>query len=75
MPVEHRLHKLIAKKEYEEGERLRISDVADGSGVSRQTLYFWMANKQLKRIDSDTVEKLCAYFDVGVGELIEVVNE
>lgn len=75
MRLQHRLHKLIALRELETGERMNISQVADESGVSRQTIYFWMNNKRMDRIDVPTVEKLCAYFGVGIGDLFELVND
>lgn len=53
------------------GERkLKISDVARDTGVNRGTLtrlYYETA----ERIEVDVLDKLCAYFGVPVGDLLE----
>jgi len=57
------------------GERkLKISDVSRDTGVNRGTLtrlYYETA----ERIEVDVLDKLCAYFDVPVGDLLEHVRE
>lgn len=57
------------------GERkLKISDVARDTGVNRGTLtrlYYETA----ERIEVDVLDKLCAYFGVSVGDLLEHTDE
>lgn len=57
------------------GERkLKISDVARDTGVNRGTLtrlYYETA----ERIEVDVLDKLCAYFRVPVGDLLEHTRE
>jgi len=54
------------------GERkLKISDVARETGLNRNTitaLYF----ERTERLDLEALEKLCRFFEVGVGEFLEL---
>ena len=53
------------------GERkVKVADVARATGLHRNTLtqlYYETAS----RIDLDTIDRLCGYFDVGVADLFE----
>ncbi len=57
------------------GERkLKISDVARQTGLNRNTvtlLYYERAN----RVDLDAIDRLCALFNVNVGDLFEHVPD
>lgn len=54
------------------GERkLRVADVARETGVNRNLvtlLYF----EKAKRIDFESLERLCRFFGVGVGDFLEI---
>ncbi|MDR1892032.1 MAG: helix-turn-helix transcriptional regulator [Oscillospiraceae bacterium] len=56
------------------GERKkRISTVSRETGISRSTLtrlYYGTATFSL-----DTIAKLCAYFNCGISDLIEIAND
>ena len=60
----NRLSRLIGNR------RLSVSEVAVGSGVSRRALHELYHDKT-KRIDLDTLNKLCAYLDVTPAEIFE----
>jgi len=52
-------------------EKVKISDVSRETGLHRNTvtaLYY----ENAKRIDFDTMDKLCRYFDCTPGELFEL---
>lgn len=57
------------------GERkLKIIDVARGSGVPRHMvakLYYETA----KRVDLETIDRLCRFFNCQVGDLFEYIPE
>lgn len=56
------------------GERkLKISDVARDTGLHRNTVTL-LYQETATRIDVDAIDKLCTYFGVSVGELLEHVN-
>jgi len=53
------------------GERKKkIADVARDIGVHRNTLTLLYYEKA-KRIDFDVLDKLCAYFNCSISELLE----
>ena len=53
------------------GERkLKISDVARDTGVNRGTLTR-MYHETLMRVDLETINTLCEYLSISVGELLE----
>jgi putative transcriptional regulator len=57
------------------GERkLKIADVARDTGLHRNTVTL-LYQETAARIDIDAIDRLCAYFKVPVGELIEYVPE
>ncbi|MEW5882351.1 MAG: helix-turn-helix transcriptional regulator [Pseudomonadota bacterium] len=57
------------------GERkLKIADVARETGLHRNTITL-LDQETASRIDLDAIDRLCAYFNVSVGELFEFVPE
>ena len=54
--------------------RLKVADAVRATGVSKTTLHK-IYNDQSSRIDFDTIDKLCAYLEVGVGDIFEYVEE
>lgn len=57
------------------GERkLKIADVARETGLHRNTITL-LYQETASRIDLDAIDRLCAYFNVSVGELFEFVPE
>lgn len=57
------------------GERkLKIIDVARDTGLHRNTITL-LYQESAVRIDLDALEILCRYFNVEVGEFLELVND
>jgi putative transcriptional regulator len=53
------------------GERkLKIIDVARETGLHRNTVTL-LYNETAARVDMEAIDKLCGFFGVGVGELLE----
>jgi len=68
-----KLKERVAAKEFMEGRRISLSEVADTIGISRITL-----SRMLNRgtnVRSDTLGRLCAYFDCRIEELVEYVPD
>lgn len=68
-----RLKERIAAKEFKEGRRISLSEVADTTGIGRITL-----SRMLNRgtnVRSDTLDRLCAYFDCRIEDLVEYVPD
>lgn len=68
-----KLKERIARKEFEEGRRISLSEVADTTGIGRITL-----SRMLNRgtnVRSDTLDRLCAYFACRIEDLVEYVPD
>ena len=56
------------------GERkLKISDVARDTGLHRNTVSL-LYQETATRVDLESIEVLCKYFNVKVGELFELTD-
>lgn len=62
--ITNKLSEIMGRK------RLKISDVLEGTGLARNTVAE-LYHGRAKRVDLETLDKLCTYLDVGVGELLE----
>lgn len=56
--------------ELKEGRRVALSEVAERAGVNRQALTR-LESGDTERYDSDMLQRLCAFYGVGVGDLLE----
>ena len=68
-----KLKERIAAKEFKEGRRISLSEVAETTGIGRITL-----SRMLNRgtnVRSDTLDRLCAYFDCRIEDLVEYVPD
>ena len=54
--------------------RLKVADAVRATGVSKTTLHK-IYNDQSSRIDFDTIDKLCEYLGVEVGDIFEYVED
>ena len=55
-------------------DRKKIQDVVNETGLARNTVGNLYRDKA-SRIDYDTIDKLCRMFHIGVGELLEYVED
>lgn len=69
-----RLKELIADKQFKEGRRVTLDEVASETGIHRTTLSK-VANQRGYNASTDIIDKLCGYFDVEVGDLVVRVKE
>ena len=51
-------------------KRLKISDVIEGTGLARNTVAE-LYHGRAKGAQFETIDRLCAYLDVGVGDILE----
>ncbi|EHY9857452.1 helix-turn-helix transcriptional regulator [Vibrio parahaemolyticus] len=54
-------------------KRLKISDVARDTGINRGTITR-IYNEEATRVELEVVEQLCAYLDIEVGQLYELIK-
>ena len=68
------LKRLIAEKEIAEGRRVTLDEIAEATKIHKATLSKISNNKDYNAT-IDLLDRLCAYFDVPLGELAEYVKE
>jgi putative transcriptional regulator len=61
---------MIEKKQFVEGRRVSINEVASASGLNRMTLSK-ILNQKGYGTGTDTIDRLCQYFDCKVEDLME----
>ena len=53
--------------------RINITELADATGLNRNTITL-LFHEKAKRVDLEALEKLCVYFNCGVGDILELTN-
>lgn len=69
--IRFKLRERIADKEFKEGRRITLIEVAEVTGIGRITL-----SRMLNRgavVRTDTLDKLCEYFECRIDELVEFI--
>lgn len=72
--IRFRLKELLADREFRERRVITMTEVAEATGINRMTLSK-IANKPGYSTVTDNLDKLCAYFNCGLGELGEYVPD
>ena len=68
-----KLKERIADKEFREGKRISLLEIAEATGIGRITL-----SRMLNRgthVRSDTLDRLCSYFGCRIEELVEFIPD
>lgn len=60
----------MEKRQFNEGRRITINEIATATGLNRMTLSK-ILNQKGYGTGTDTIDKLCAYFGCQVEELME----
>lgn len=72
--IRFKLGEQIEKKQFAEGRRLTVQEVAKATGVNRMTLSKILNHKGYST-GTDILDRLCTYFDCGIEELVEHLDE
>lgn len=70
MKINSKARQLRFKYQAGLGRKVSVQEVADALGVSRERLT-QIELGTMKEIDNDTLAKICAFYKVGVGEVLE----
>lgn len=65
---------MIANKEFREGRRNTIAEVAESAGIHRMTLSK-MINQRGYNTNTDSLNGLCRYFSCEIQDLVEYVPD
>ncbi len=66
--IKNHLSKLMGEK------RITITEVAKSTGMSASTISN-LYNEKVKRLDFDTLEKLCEFFNCNIEDIIEYIPD
>jgi putative transcriptional regulator len=69
-----KIKELIAKKEFDEGRRVTIGEVAEAAGIHRMTLSK-MINQRGYNTGTENLDRMCAYFQCNIEDIIEYVPD
>ena len=72
--IRFKLGEMIEKKQFSEGRRVTINEVAVATGLNRMTLSK-ILNQRGYGTGTDTVDRLCLYFNCRVEDLMEHVAD
>lgn len=72
--IRFKLGEMIERKQFADGRRLTISEVAAVTGLNRMTLSK-ILNQKGYGTGTETIDKLCAYFSCQVSDLMEYVPD
>lgn len=70
--IRFKIKELLARKEYELGRRLTISELSDVTGIHRMTLSK-MINRPGYSTTTQHLDRLCGYFDCSLSDLAEYI--
>jgi putative transcriptional regulator len=69
-----KLKKLIDDREFHEGRPITLAEIAEATGVHRMTLSR-LNNPRGYSTSTDTLNRLCEYFNCAIEDLIEYVPD
>ena len=72
--LRYKLKERIADKEFRERRRITIQEVAESTGITRNTLSR-MLNMHGVSVRTENLDRLCAYFDCRIEDVVEYVPE
>ena len=72
--IRFKLAEQIEKRQFAEGRRLTIQEIATQTGLNRMTLSK-ILNHKGHSAGTDVLDKLCAYFDCKLEDLAEYVPD
>lgn len=71
--IRFKLADLMEKKQFAEGRRITIQEVAEGTGINRMTLSK-ILNQKGYSTGTDNLDRLCTYFNCTLDDLLEHVK-
>lgn len=72
--IRYRIQELLAEKQFKEGRRVTLLELAEATGISRVTLSK-MVNQRGYGTLTDHLDKLCSYFGCRIEQLAEHIPD
>ncbi len=71
--IRFRITELLADKQFKEGRRITLIEVAGATGINRMTLSRMINSKGYSTV-TDNLDRLCEYFGCSVGDIAEYIS-
>jgi putative transcriptional regulator len=65
---------LMTQKQLRENRIIRSAEIIRETGLTRPTVQTWIKG-ELHRFDEDAIIAFCKYFECGIGDLLEIVDD
>ena len=72
--IRYKLGELLEKRQFQEGRRLTIQEIAAATGINRTTLSK-LLNQKGYVTGTDILDKLCGYFNCSLSEIAERIDD
>jgi putative transcriptional regulator len=72
--IRFKLGEQLEKKQFRDSRRVTMQEVSEATGINRSTLSK-ILNQKGYSTGTDVLDRLCAYLDCGVAELVEYVPD
>ncbi len=72
--IRFKLKELISKKEFYDGKRITLKQIAEVTGINRMTLTK-INTKIGYSTSTDTLNKLCNFFNCEISDLVEYISD
>jgi len=72
--IKYNFKALLHDKEFKEDRKITYDEIAESTGLSRQTLSN-VSSKRGHNVTADVIEKLCLYFECGPGDLMTIIRD
>ncbi|MBU6249063.1 MAG: helix-turn-helix domain-containing protein [Xanthomonadaceae bacterium] len=72
--LRYKLKERIADKEFRERRRVTIQEIAEATGITRNTLSK-LLNQHGASVRTENLDRLCSYFDCRIEQLVEFVAD
>lgn len=74
MAIKYKLKERIADLEFRERRVVQLAEIAESTGIHRVTLSK-LANNKRYNAGLDLIDRLCAFFDCEVGDLVQYIPD
>lgn len=72
--IRFRVKELMAEKEFKEGRRITIAEVAEACGINRMTLSKIAGQRGYSTV-TDNLDRLCRYFGCEISDLVMYIPD
>jgi putative transcriptional regulator len=72
--IRFRIQELLAEKQFKDGRKVTLSELAEATGINRGTLSKMVNQKGYSTV-TNNIDQLCRFFKCQVGDIAEYVED